>query len=246
MIGTLNEGSLHRQLKEWYRTPGDALEAPAGGYVIDLVRGETLVEIQTGGFAPLRRKLDRLLQEHNVRLVAPLPLTRKIVRLSAEGEVLAARLSPRRGRVEDVFTRLVSIPALLAHPRFELELLLTHEEEHRRHGVKRSWRRHGWTVVGRSLVSVERSIVLSCPADASALLPQLPDPFDTAELAEAGGCDRRLAQQMTYCLRAMGALETCGHRRRAVLYRQARGAARQPAPAYQAQRSVPIARPPLS
>jgi len=246
MIGTLNEGSLHRQLKEWYRRSGDELEVPVGGYVIDRVRGVTLVEIQTGGFTPLRRKLERLLDEHAVRLVVPVPLTRKIVRLSDDGEVLSAQLSQRRGRVEDVFARLVSIPALLAQPRFELELLLTHEHEHRRLGLRRSWRRHGWTVVGRSLVSVERSIMLSCPADAAALLPPLPNAFDTAELAEAGGWDRRLAQQMTYCLRAMGALETCGHRRRAVLYRQARGTARQPAPAYHEQRSVPIARPPLS
>src|SRR3954447_25735193 len=170
MIGTLNEGSLHRQLKEWYRRSGDELEVPVGGYVIDLVRGETLVEIQTGGFAPLRRKLDRLLDAHPVRVVVPVALKRRIVRLSDDGEVLSARLSPRRGRVEDVFARLVSIPGLLAHPRFELEVLLTHEHEHRRFGVKRSWRRHGWTIVGRSLVAVEGSIVLSCPADATALL----------------------------------------------------------------------------
>jgi hypothetical protein len=35
------------------------------------------------------------------------------------------------------------------------------------------------------------------------LLPAMPDPFDTAELATAVGCNRRLAQQMAYCLRAM-------------------------------------------
>ena len=35
MIGTLNEGSLHAQLKEWYRRPGDLLEQPVDGYVVD-------------------------------------------------------------------------------------------------------------------------------------------------------------------------------------------------------------------
>ena len=45
-------------------------------------------------------------------------------------------------------------------------------------------------------------------------------PFDTADLAEAAGCPRRLAQQMTYCLRAMGALAVDGRRGRAVLYRR--------------------------
>ena len=57
--------------------------------------------------------------------------------------------------------------------------------------------------------------------DAAALLPaQLPESFDTAELAEAAAITRRLAQQMTYCLRTMGMLEISGSRRRAHLYRR--------------------------
>ena len=221
MIGTLNEGSLHAQLKAWYREPGDLVEHPVDGYVIDLVRGDTLVEIQTGGLAPLKRKLDRLLEGHCVRLVVPIALTRRIVRLSGDGEILSARRSPRRGRPEDVFARLVSLPALLAHPRFEVELLLTHEDEHRRHEPGRAFRRRGWVVAGRSLVSVEDRLSLGTPEDAAALLPVVRDPFGTAELAAAAGCNRRLAQQMTYCLRALGALETDGRRGRAVLYRKA-------------------------
>ena len=220
MIGTLNEGSLHAQLKAWYRRPGDQVEQPVESYVIDLVRGDTLIEIQTGGFAPLRCKLERLLEENPVRVVVPVALTRRIVRLSADGEVLSARLSPKHGRPQDVFARLVSLPALLATPGFEVEVLLTHEEEHRRHETGRAYRRHGWVVVGRSLVSVEQSIRLGSPDDAAALLPELPDPFDTAELAAAGGVTRRLAQQMTYCLHAMDVLRTDGRRGRAVLYRR--------------------------
>jgi hypothetical protein len=220
VIGTLNEGLLHAQLKAWYRRRGDLLEQQVDGYVVDVVRGRTLVEIQTGGFAPLRRKLERLLHGHRVRLVAPVALTRRIVRLSPNGEILSARRSPLQGRPLDVFARLVSLPALLAHPRFELELLLTHQEEHRRHEPGRAFRRHGWVVTGRSLVSVERSLVLRTSEDAAALLPPVPDVFDTAELAAAGGCSRRLAQQTAYCLRAMGALEPSGRRGRAVLYRR--------------------------
>jgi hypothetical protein len=220
VIGTLNEGSLHAQLKAWYRAPGDLVEQPVGGYVIDLVRGGTLIEIQTGGFAPLRRKLERLLDDHAVRVVVPVPLTRRIVRLSRDGGVLSARLSPKRGRPEDVFARLVSLPALLARPGFEVDVVLTHEEEHRRHEPGRAYRRRGWVVIGRSLVSVEESFVLSSPDDAAALLPELPERFDTAELAAAGGVTRRLAQQMTYCLRAMDALSVDGRRGRAVVYRR--------------------------
>jgi hypothetical protein len=219
VIGTLNEGALHAQLKEWYRLPGDRLEQRVDGYVIDLVRGDVLVEIQTGGFAPLRRKLEVLTQRGPVRLVAPIALTRRIVRLTAGGEVLSARRSPRRGSLEDVFARLVSFPALLCRPTFEVEVVLTHEDELRAQGAARAYRRHGWAVVGRSLTGVERTVRIAGAEDALRLLPAgLPDEFDTNELAEAAGVSRRLAQRMTYCLRAMGAVESVGTRRRAVLH----------------------------
>jgi hypothetical protein len=222
-IGTLREGPLHAQLKRWYREPGDRVEQRVEGYVVDLVRGELLIEIQTGGFAPLRRKLDALTREHRVRLVAPVPRRRRIVRLSPQGEILSARWSPRRGRPEDVFARLVSLPELLLRPQLELELLLTQEDELRVHRSGKAFRRHGWVVSARSLVCVEERIPIATPGAAAALLPAgLPDPFDTAELAAAAGISRRLAQQMTYCLRAMQVLEDVGSRRHARLYRRLR------------------------
>ena len=222
MIGTLNEGALHAQLREWYRRPRDRAEEHVEGYVVDLVRGALLIEIQTGGFAPLRRKLEALLRTHRVRLVAPVAVSRRIVRVSGDGEVLSSRRSPRRGRPEDVFARLVSFPALLAHRRFELEVVLTAEEEVRRHEPGRAWRRRGWVVAGRSLSGVESVVRLARPADAAALLPPgLPARFDTAELAAAAGVERRLAQQMAYCLRHGGALEQVGKRGGAALYARA-------------------------
>lgn len=219
MIGTLNEGALHAQLKEWYRRPRDRVEQRVGAYVVDLVRGSLLIEIQTGGFAPLRRKLDELLRTHRVRLVAPVAVTKRIVRVSDDGEVLSSRRSPKAGRAEDVFSRLVSIPALLAHEDFELEILLTHQEEVRVHREGRAYRRRGWVVAGRSLAAVEGSVVVRSPAEALALLPAgLPAAFDTAELAAAAGIDRGLAQRMAYCLRHAGALAPAGRRGRSALY----------------------------
>lgn len=222
VIGTLNEGALHAQLKAWCSLPGDRAEQKVGGYVIDLVRGDLLIEIQTGGFAPLRRKLDALLESHPVRLVAPIAVSRRIVRVSPDGEVLSSRRSPKHERVEDVFTRLVSIPALLMHERFELEVVLAHVEEVRTFDARRSWRRRGWVVAGRSLVSVEGSALLASREDALALLPAgLPESFDTLELADAAGIDRGLAQRMTYCLRHCGALTCTEKRGRSSLYRLA-------------------------
>ena len=84
---------------------------------------------------------------HDVRVVHPVPLEKWIVRVEADKNVggddervLGRRKSPLRGRVEDAFEELVSLRGLLAHPRFSLEILLTREEEVRRHEVLESRR----------------------------------------------------------------------------------------------------------
>lgn len=244
-IGVLKEGDLHAQLKAWYRRPGDRIEERVSGYVVDIVRGERLIEIQTGSFAPLKRKLEHLTREHPVRIVAPIAITRRIVRLSDDGEILSARRSPRRGRIEDIFARLVSIPALLCRPGLEIEVLLTEEEEFRVHRPGKAFRRHGWAVCGRSLSAVIERVPIKGLEDAIALLPaRLPDSFDTSELAEAAALTRRLAQQIAYCLREMGALEIVGKRGQALLYRRSVKAPRRAKPASHKcrRRATPLCR----
>lgn len=222
-IGTHRETSLHADLKAWCAEDGDQIEAVVDGYIIDVVRGDLLIEVQTRGFAALTAKLTALLESHPVRLVHPIARERWIVRVSADGEILGRRKSPKRGRVEQVFAELVRFPSLIHHPRFALDVLLTREEEVRCDDGRGSWRRKGWSIVDRRLLSVDECIRLEDVGDLRALLPSgLPQPFTTLDLAEGLGVSRRLAQQMAYCLREMGAIEAVGRkgRGRAWLYRQ--------------------------
>jgi hypothetical protein len=219
-IGTLNEKPLHAALKEWYARPGDRFEVPVGDFVIDIVRGDLLIEIQTGSFAAIRRKLKALVAEHPVRLVYPVAREKWIVRLAEDGKgVLGRRRSPKRGSLEQVFGELVSFPRLLAEPNLSIEVLLIQMEEVRRHDEKRAWRRHGWVVHERRLLDVVERRLFESPQDLAALLPPgLAEPWTTADLAEARNLPRRLAQQMAYCLRKMGMIESVERRGRAHLY----------------------------
>ncbi len=218
-IGELNEKPLHAALKAWLAQPGDALEAPVDGYVIDLIHGTQLIEIQTGGFTPLKGKLAALLPQHPVRVVFPVAEEKWIVRLTPDGEVLGRRKSPRRGDVLDAFAPLVSIARLAAHPNFSLEVLLIREEERRLPDARRGWRRGGWVIHERRLLDVVRGQRFETLAAFAALLPEaLPQPFTTADLAAALGRPRSFAGRMTYCLREMGALIPAGRRGRSLLY----------------------------
>lgn len=218
-IGSLRETSLHAALKTWYARPGDELEAQVAGYIIDLRRGDTLIEIQTRNFSALRRKLTRLLDDYTVRLLHPIAQEKYIVRQSRHGQTLSRRKSPKRGLAVALFDELVSLPELAAHPRFALEVLLTREEEISREGRGGSWRRRGWKIVDRRLLDVLGRMEFDRPGDYAAFLPAgLPPQFTARDLAEGGGYSLDLAQKMTYCLRHMGLLSVAGKRRNAALY----------------------------
>ena len=91
-IGVLREGPLHAAVKATLAAPGDRFEVPIDGFVIDLVRADgELVEVQTGGFSALGRKLDALLDAHRFRIVYPVAAERRIVRVVRDGEITSVR-----------------------------------------------------------------------------------------------------------------------------------------------------------
>jgi hypothetical protein len=219
-IGTLNENPLHAALKRYLAGPGDRFEVEVDGSVIDLVRPDgSLVEIQTGTFAPLKAKLTRLLKQQRVELVHPIAVVKWLVKEDDDGQVLDRRRSPRRGVIWDCFAPLVSIPHLMAHPHFSLAVLLVELEERRRHHPGRAWRRRGWVVHERSLLSVQASHTFPTAQSLANLLPaDLPHPFTTADIANALPTNRSLAQKIAYCLRAMEMIQPAGKQGNTILY----------------------------
>jgi hypothetical protein len=219
-IGSLNEKPLHAALKEWYRRDGDLVEEPVEGFVVDLVREGLLIEIQTRGFAAMRKKFDQLLDTYPMRLVHPVATTKWIVKLDDEGGEASRKRSPKRGIAADVCAELVSFPSLLSHPNFTLEVALIEEEEIRRPDAKNGWRRGGFVIEERRLVTVIETLELQSPQALIGLLPgNLPDPFTTADLAHGLGRSRHLAQEVAYCIRVSGAVKTSGRDKRGILYR---------------------------
>jgi len=214
----LNESDLHAALKRASAPPGSQFEVPLNGYVIDARCGDLLIEVQTRNFGAMRTKLAALLPEHRVRLVLPVPAARWLVKHHADGKV-ERRRSPRSAGVEQLFAELVYGPELFAHPNLEIEVASVEEEEHRRHVPGKAWRRRGWVITGRKLVSVRSRVLLRRPEELLTLLPAgLPEPFTTADLATLGRWPRRLAQQAAYCLVALELAQRTGKVGNAYLY----------------------------
>ena len=220
-IGVLREGPLHAALKDLYGRPGDRAEVKMGRFVVDLVRADgELVEFQTGDFSPLGPKLDALLDEHRMRIVHPVAAERRIVRVDDHGEVLSVRRSPAKAGPLAIFDRLVSFPSLLAHPNLVVEVLLC-REDHVRAPEPRRGRRFLRDPGERRLREVVEVVELREPRDALTLAAPPAAAFTNRDLADALGCDVRLAARVTYCLRHLSLIEASGKRGRAALFTMA-------------------------
>lgn len=219
-IGELNERSLHRALKARYAVAGSATEQAVDGFVADILIGNHIIEVHTGTFWGLKKKLRRLLPRFAVTLVHPIALDRYIVKVH-EGTATTRRKSPKHGSVFATFSALVSIPTLLDHPNMNLEIVMTVEEEIRVIDPRRNRRRGGWTRVDRRLLEVAETYRIGAMADLFALLDgQLAETFTSRDLAVAMGAARRLGQQAAFCFREAGVCEVCGKEGNALVYRR--------------------------
>lgn len=215
----MTEQSLHEQLKEYYAMETGEVETPLGDYRVDVIRDDLLIEIQTRSFSSIRDKLGKLVKDHRVRLVHPVPYQKWVIRLDKNENRVSRRKSPKRGRVEEVFRELVYMPKLLSDDNFELEVALVNMEEFLIDDGKGSWRRRRWSIHDKKMINLHEKHLYQAPQDFLKLLPEsLPIEFTTRMLAKESKLRINLAQKMVYCLRNMGVIEQKGKKGRAYLY----------------------------
>jgi hypothetical protein len=184
------------------------------GFVIDIRRGDLLIEIQTGAFAAMGRKLDRLLADHRMLLVHPVAVETYLRRPGGY-----SRRSPKRNDLYGLFDELVSLPTMLDHPNLSLEVVLVAVDKIQEPDAALRRRRGGWRTVDRCLREIRSRHRFDGPGDLAALVPAgLPATFSTADLALAAGTSRVRAQKMAYCLRANELVEPVRRTRQGVLY----------------------------
>jgi len=216
------ETSLHRDLKALYAGRKARFEVALGAYRIDVVAGDQLVEIQHGSLAAIRDKVRSLLARHQVLVVKPIVVKRLLVKRAARGgRVTGRRMSPKRGRILDLFDDLVHFTQVFPHERLVLDVPLVEIEEWRYpgHGRRRRWRSNDHQVEDRKLVAVRDVRRLRTAADVARLVRcPLPSPFHTGQLARSLRVERWFAQRIAYCLRKIGILREVGKQGNTRLY----------------------------
>ncbi|MDH3301077.1 MAG: hypothetical protein OES24_11280 [Acidimicrobiia bacterium] len=180
--------------------PGDELEVRLDNFVIDIRRGDLLIEVQTQSFAAMGRKLDALLDRYRIRIVHPVAVTTYLHRPSKP-----VRRSPKKGGRFSILDELVSVPTLIDHPKFSVDVVLMEVDRHQRHDPTARRGRGGWRTVDKRIRRIDRWERFETGTDILDLLPSdLPEVFTTADIAAGGDADRSSAQKLAYVLRALG------------------------------------------
>lgn len=216
------ETSLHRQLKERYAGDDGQVEVRHGGYRIDAVDGDELIEIQQAPLISIRDKIGKLLKKHRVRVVKPIVVRKQLVKCRNRlGREVSRRMSPKRGTLIDLVHDLVYFTRVFPHERLRLEVPMVTVEEWRcpRPKRQRRRRRKDHIVLDRRLVDVVAVHHFHTAADLRDLVPgELPTPFHTGHVAEAIDQERWVAQRLVYCFRKMGTAQQVGKLGRAAAY----------------------------
>lgn len=219
-IGTLHESSLHADLKLWYKESEDQLEASVDNFIIDIVRDDLLIEIQTKNFSIIKRKLEKLMANHKILLIHPIVKDKWIINVEPQtNRAISKRLSPKHNSYVGIFEELIRIPEFISNLNFAIELPLVQIEEYRKNEGNGSWTRNGWSIYDRKLVKVLEKKTFYTPIDFLMLKPtSLKTPFTNLELAYSLKISLNLARKMSYCLRKMGLIEVVGKKGRSLLF----------------------------
>jgi hypothetical protein len=108
-------------------------------------------------------------------------------------------------------------------------VVLVEEEEIRRKDGKGTWRRREWSIADRKLINVMGRRVYDDAKDFLHFIPdEISGSFTNADLAQATGYTRKIAEKITYCLRKMGVIRLVGKEGRSNLYERANDSHREP------------------
>ncbi len=222
-IGTLREKRLHAAIKTYlcpdttcHERPIDTPHAERRP-VADILTGQDLMEVQTGGFYPLRDKIAHYLAytPYRVTVVHPIPAVRYLSWIDpADGHIISRRRSPKRGRVRDVARELYWLSAHIEDPRFQVRILLLELEEYRlADGWSRDGKR-GSNRYERFPTALLGDVTLATPADYAAyFLPEAlaipgenghPTPFTAADYARLTGIRGKATYSMLKLLTSLG------------------------------------------
>lgn len=222
-IGTLNERCLHSIIKHYYEPDVSKHEVNICGYVADIQKDDTIIEVQTNNFSSLSRKLDKYLDSFKVKIIYPVSHVKHIVWIDPEtGEVVKRNKSPKIGTGVEFLYEASKLKKYINSPSLSFDILLIDMDEYR---LLNGWsrdRKRGSVRCDRKPLHLHDIITVNSAVDLEKILPDGFDgvEFDFKDFAKALKLKGRTARYSLNTLLEFGYIEAVGKRGNAIIYKK--------------------------
>lgn len=241
-IGTLGEKQMHAAIKRFICPDCQKHEVVIDGskgcinsgadtndnerkkrrFVADILDGNTIYEIQTGQFAPLKNKISWVLENtsYNIVVIHPIAETKWINLIDSESGDIKKRYRSRvRGKIYDIASELYAFENFIACPRFSLVILIMEAEQYKQNIAKGSHSRPRYKKYELIPVNLLRAHIFKGVEDYKIFVPDtLPEIFTVKQYSEKTGIRGIEAYSIVKTLCHIGLLRVNGKIGRAVAY----------------------------
>ena len=192
-------------------------------FVADVLIEDTIFEIQTGGFSPLREKIQWILDNtfYKIVVIHPIAETTYVNYINGKtGNIDKRQKSPVKGKFTDVANDLYFFREFIGNPRFSLVLLMMEAEQYKKNIAKEGSRRPKYRKYELIPISLLRAYVFKSIDDYKLFIPDnLPSPFCVKDYSKSSGIHGIDAYSIVKTLVHLGLLEEAGNLGKAAAYR---------------------------
>ena len=221
-IGTLGERCLHAIIKKYYESDTSYHEIKVCGYVADICKDNSIIEIQTNNFSPLKRKLSKYLDEYKVKIVYPVSHVKNIIWIDPDtGETTNKRKSPKCGTGIELLYEASRIREYIGHPGLSIDILLIDMDEYK---LLNGWscnKKRGSSRCDRKPIILYDVITINSKHDYKKLIPaELFDiHFKYSDFQRATKLKGRVGRYSFNILKEAEVIEQVGKKGNAFIYR---------------------------
>lgn len=208
-FGTLAEKRLHAVIKKYLCDDESFHEVGVEGarFVSDIRQGNEIVEVQTGSFYPMKKKIAYYMEHTDCTVTVVHPIAK--LRWMSWVEPGSMEIAPRRRvageRAEQLLPELYCLSEHLGNPRLRFRLMLLEVHDFRLLNGRSRDRKRGSKLYERLPLSLLEELDFNEPSDFSIFLPEsLPTHFTVKELSRHTGLRGRDAYSAARVLLALG------------------------------------------
>lgn len=220
MIGTLNENNLHNTLKHVFCPINARIEEEVGAFFCDIVCSNgKIIEIQTGNFKNIKKKLEILTKDHLIELIYPISCTTYIRTLNEDGSVKSYNKSPLHGSIFQVCRELSPIVHLAKNKNLKIKVLFIESITTKIDDKKGRSRYKNARVIDKELVKILKEESYDSIASlVFSILSLLPPLFTTKDIESLGY--KKHAGYVIWFFKKLGLIEETKKAGRLKLYKK--------------------------